>query len=184
MSEQKSFWSTIPGVITGTATVITAVLGLLSILRGGSSTPTSALQSPQTSPSPSASPSPSTTDTPGSSSTVQAEARVTLTPRTVDFGTHAPGQASDELSVTLTNSGTREVVVQLVEVAGADASLFEITQDGCQGTTVQPSYDCQISLRFTPRSVGEFRATLDVEHDGPNSPAESSLRGTGVLLKL
>ena len=29
MTEKKSFWSTIPGVITGLATILTASLGLI-----------------------------------------------------------------------------------------------------------------------------------------------------------
>ena len=32
MSQQKSFWSTIPGILTGIAAVVTAIGGLLAIL--------------------------------------------------------------------------------------------------------------------------------------------------------
>jgi hypothetical protein len=61
MTEKKNFWQTVPGVITGLATILTAALGLIPILTGGD-------ENPQPQSTQSASPTPTTSSTPTSGS--------------------------------------------------------------------------------------------------------------------
>lgn len=182
MAQKKSFWTTLPGFLTGLATVITAGLSLLAVfgLAGDGNT--------KSSPTPGGeSPSPSETgsqdrDSGGGASSGE-ETRVRLAPETLDFGRQTVGSASPDQTVTLTNIGTGEVAITDVQITGADMELFQVESNNC-GDTIQPDYDCKVDVTFTPRSAGEFRAALVINHNADEGPTDVSLEGTGALLGL
>jgi hypothetical protein len=181
MAQKKSFWSTLPGFLTGTATVISAVLGLLAVFGlGGDDKSKTATPTVTASPSPTAGGS----ERQGSGGSGESSVGlVRLSPQNVDFGRQNVGSGGPEETVTLTNTGTREVIINTVELGGADPSLFQIVSNDC-GDTVQPEYDCKISLRFIPEAAGDFRATLLIDHDADEGPTDVTLQGTGSLLGL
>ena len=185
MAQKKSFWSTLPGFATGIATIVTAALGVIGVVQANKGEPAATEESPGAS-SPTTTPSPSPgRATSGSSGSSEARGRARVSPRTLDFGRSGLGRATGEQTVTLTNVGNGELTIEGVEVSGANASLFTITANRCgEGQTVQPEYECEITLRFTPDAVGDFRATLTIDHDGEDSPSEVDLTGTGALLPL
>lgn len=182
MAQKKNFWSTIPGFITGTATVISAVLGLLAVFGLGGDGQSKAR------PSPTVTASESPTGSQGQTSQRSAGggesvARVRLSPLNLDFGRQNVGSASPEQKVTLTNTGTQEVVINGVEIGGADPDLFQIVSNNCSDV-VQPEYDCTMSLKFTPQAAGDFRATLLIDHEADEGPSDVTLQGTGSVLGL
>ncbi|MDQ4149066.1 MAG: choice-of-anchor D domain-containing protein [Actinomycetota bacterium] len=187
MAQKKSFWSTIPGFVTGAATVITAVLGVLGVIQANKGSPMATNDSATPSAT-NSSPSPTSASgrgTSGSGGSSDARGQARVSPRTLDFGRAAIGRTSEEMTVTVTNIGDGELTIDGVDVNGANASLFRITSNRCApGQTVQPEYDCEIALTFAPNAAGDFRATLTIDHDGLDSPSEVALSGTGALLPL
>src|SRR5687768_15832763 len=105
MTEKKNFWQTVPGVITGLATILTAALGLIPILSGNGNE-----ASPEPTPSATATPSESASLTSGSSSsnnsgnTGSSAPKAVVAPKSLDFGQIGSGKTR-ELTVTVANSG-------------------------------------------------------------------------------
>ena len=100
----------------------------------------------------------------------------------VDFGTVVAGQSSTE-TVTLTNaggSGDVTITVDDVTVTGADASEFGV--DFAGSTTLAPGETVDVTVTFSPSDATPKSATLEVEHDAPNtaSPLTVSLAGEGA----
>lgn len=186
MSDKRSFWTTLPGFATGTATVITAVLGVLGLLRAGGGG-----SGGQEAPSPSSSPTPSTSNSARenkssadfNSSAGEPVARTV--PSTLNFGKQGVGRSSSVLTVTLTNIGEEGLTIEAVELSGEETSQFEITQNNCDEQQVlEPRDGCEIGVRFSPRSIGGANATMKVAHNGVDGSEEVSLAGEGVLLQL
>jgi hypothetical protein len=93
----------------------------------------------------------------------------------LDFGSVTVG-ASASRSVTLTNSGTRDLHVGAVTAGGP----FAISSNGCTGGTLAPGAGCVIALAFTPSGVGASATTLTVASDGGSQSA--ALTGTGTAV--
>jgi hypothetical protein len=182
MAQKRNFWTTIPGFLTGTATVISAVLGLLAVFGWGGDSKTNSSPTPVVTESPSPGTDSGDRDS-GGGGVEEGETRVRLSPQSVDFGRQNVGSPSPEQNVTVTNTGTQEVAITSVEITGADSALFQIASNDC-GDMVQPEYDCKVALRFTPQAAGNFRATLVINHDAAEGPTDVTLQGTGSLLGL
>lgn len=175
MSDKRSFWSTIPGFATGMATVVTAGLGIWGIVQAGDNTPADTERSPSSS-------SPGEASGPEGSSEDPAGAQ--LTPDPLDFGRQGVGRSSTTMTATLTNLGPSELHVESAEMSGQDDSQFEVVENDCEDATLDEGDTCEIKLRFSPKSVGDFEATVTVDHNGEDAPSKTSLTGEGVLLQL
>lgn len=178
MAEKRSFWATIPGVITGLATVVTAILGIRSFaINSGALRP--AGLSPSQSAS-AASPSPVST----SPSFEGGDSAAVLTPTSVEFGDQRIGTPSSPLRVSVVSAGAGPLVIESVDISGA-AGAFAVSENTCRpGSSLKPRAKCEIALRFTPASAGSFAAVLSIAHSASDSPGKVPLQGTGVLLKL
>ena len=177
MSDKRSFWSTIPGFATGLATLVTAGLGVWGIVQSGDSSPADSERSPSSS---------SPTEAGGSKGSDSSEdpPRAQLTPDPLDFGRQGVGRSSTTMTATLTNLGPNELTVDSAEMSGQDDSQFEVVENDCEDATLDERDNCEIKLRFSPKSVGDFEATIKVDHNGEDAPSETSLTGEGVLLQL
>lgn len=177
MSDKRSFWSTIPGFATGLATVVTAGLGIWGIVQAGDNSPADTERSPSSS---------SPTEGGGSDGPDSSEGapRAQLTPDSLDFGRQGVGRSSTTMTATLTNLGPSELRVESAEMSGQDDSQFEVVENECEDTALEERDNCEVKLRFSPKSVGDFEATLRVDHNGEDAPNETSLTGEGLLLQL
>ncbi|MUV56781.1 choice-of-anchor D domain-containing protein [Halogeometricum sp. CBA1124] len=102
-------------------------------------------------------------------------------PEELDFGTVVAG-ASETQTVTLSNdggSGDADITVSDVSVTGADADEF--TADFAGSTTLAPGETVAVEVTFTPSDATPKAATLEVDHDAPNtaSPLTVELAGDG-----
>ena len=105
-----------------------------------------------------------------------------LTPITeVDFGAVVETTTSTPFTVTLDNTGTADpIVISNIEITGTDASAFSVTPT--TGTTLDTSDLYDLSIEFTPPSVGSFSAVLEITHDGNNGPVTTlDLVGEGTV---
>ncbi|MEZ0578429.1 choice-of-anchor D domain-containing protein [Nocardioides sp. MH1] len=95
----------------------------------------------------------------------------------VDFGEVRLGQGAERL-VTLTNSGTADLVVGTAALTGP--SDFFVVGDGCSGHTVSPGDHCGVTLGFQPLSRGTKTGSLSIPHNATGSPTTVSLTAVGI----
>lgn len=110
------------------------------------------------------------------------------TPSSKDYGTTAPGSATDFQAFVIKNDNAAEtdpndLVISDVALAGSDAGDFEIGTDDCDGATLEADETCTVTARFNPASPGAKSASLTFTHDGlagDPSPTALALTGTGA----
>jgi hypothetical protein len=105
-------------------------------------------------------------------------AQLTATPGALGFGSLAMG-ATEDLSVTLTNTGSASVTGIAASLSGSAAAAYSVIAP-CASTTLAPSQGCTVTVRFSPNSAGSQTATMSVASSDPNGPATVALTGSGV----
>ena len=103
----------------------------------------------------------------------------TLSPGSLTFTGQAVGVPSAPQNIILINS--QSVTLNItggITFTGANPADFSQTNN-CNGSVVAGA-SCTISVTFTPSAVGSRSATLNVNDDGPNSPQNAALTGTGL----
>lgn len=178
MTEKKSFWSTIPGVIAGIATILTAGVALISLIASNGDDPQP--QATETA-------SPSATSAAGSfggSGSGGNAPRAVIAPKSIDFGDLGSGRTASQ-TVTVTNSGSEYLVVEDAAV-DSPAGAFSMDAEDClaEQTGIAPDDECEIEVTFTPGSAGSFAGFLVIEHSAAGSPERIALNGQGQLLSL
>lgn len=67
---------------------------------------------------------------------------------------------SPQQNVKFTNNTAESLLVTGGELSGADASSFQIVNDGCSGNFVGAGENCSLEVVFTPGARGAYAATL------------------------
>jgi hypothetical protein len=106
-------------------------------------------------------------------------AAATISSTAVNFGSEIVGTKSAPQTVMVTSSGSANLTVSTVSIAGANASDFTMQSDSCTGATVAPSSICSVALVFKPSVSGIESATLDIADNASSSPQTAVLTGTG-----
>jgi hypothetical protein len=177
MSEnKKSFWSSIPGLVTGLAGLVTGIVGLVTVLiqldviGGDDSGGATAVG---TSPASSA---PAGGGTGGTTPTPETPA-LTVPAATVEFKPTDP----PEKNVTVKNdSRAASLTVAPPRVEGPDRNQFSATLGTCSGP-VPAGGTCTLKVTFTPAGpLRTYSATLEV--GAPGARADTvDLKATTVL---
>jgi hypothetical protein len=95
------------------------------------------------------------------------------------FATTPQGELSAPTTLTVTNSGQRDLSIAGLTFDGADPGDFRVTSDSCPAN-VAPGESCQIGVSFTPQAQGARSATLRIATtDYASSPLDVPLSGTG-----
>jgi C1A family cysteine protease len=101
--------------------------------------------------------------------------KISVTPTSLNFGTIL-NRTSSYKTVTVSNTGTANLVVSSVSLSGSSASHYR--QSSACGT-VTPGGSCTITLTFAPFSTGSKSAYANVYSNDPASPTTSiTLNGT------
>lgn len=90
------------------------------------------------------------------------------------FGEVAIGTHKDEV-ITLSNTGTADLVVGAVAQANPVSLPFSIEVDNCSGQTLTPSSTCTITTRFTPTTHSDSSDTFDIPTNATPSTITISL---------
>lgn len=102
-----------------------------------------------------------------------------VSPASVAFGDQFIKTASAIRQVTLSNTGTADLLNINVVVTGTNASDYSMT-NAC-GSTLAAGASCVVDLTFTPPVSGNSVASLDVSSSDPVNPIIGvALSGTGV----
>lgn len=82
-------------------------------------------------------------------------------------------------SVTLTNTGTANLVVSNVTIGSSSTLEFTVPADNCIGT-LAPNATCSVTPQFNPTAPGAAGATITFSDNASNSPQLVNVTGTGV----
>lgn len=178
MSEnKKSFWSSIPGLVTGLAGLLTGVVGLVTVLIqldviGGDDSNGAA---PGVSTTVAGNAATSSDGRPAGTPRTETPA-FTLSASTLEFKPTDPR----EKSVTVRNTGAVPLTLSPPRVEGPDRTQFSATLGTCSGPVAAGS-SCTMSVTFTPAGpLKTYSALLSVS--APGAPAdEVDLKATTVL---
>lgn len=110
---------------------------------------------------------------------------ISFSPTSLIFGSQNVGTTSATQSVTVTNTGTANLVITgSVTTTGANASEFAISGSTCTGATLIPSGTCTFNTSFSPAAAGLRSASWTVTDNASGSPHTGPLSGTGTGLPI
>ncbi len=90
------------------------------------------------------------------------------------FGSVNAGSSANQ-TVTITNSGTGNLLVGAIGSSDPLAAPFSLTNDTCSNQTIAPSASCTVTVSFSPASTGAFADSFNIPS---NDPAKSSITMT------
>ena len=103
---------------------------------------------------------------------------ISASPASIDFGTVNVGSSSS-VNLTITNSGSADVLIQRLAISGPNVLDFITQNDHCTGTTLLPSQNCMVQIIFSPHAIGSKSATLSISSNDPATPIQTvSLSGS------
>jgi hypothetical protein len=157
MAEKGSFWSSLPGVLTGIAGLATAVVGLLSLAAsqgwiGG--------------------------DGGGDAGEGDAAPVVDVEPRAIEF---QPVPTSREATVAVTNEGTGPFRVDQPQITGPDADRFDVDGSACTRKELPAGQSCDVVVTFDPGGPGRSSARLVVSVNDAAQSVQVPIEATAVL---
>lgn len=97
--------------------------------------------------------------------------------RQVPFGQVTEGLTSAPQTITVTNTGDAELVIDLVTALGLP---FALATENCSGATLEPAEFCTLTVDFTPASSGNFTDNLDIASNVPTVTVSVSGTGTPI----
>ena len=97
---------------------------------------------------------------------------VGLSATTLAFGDQMLGTASAARSVSISNTGTANLVLGTIVTTGTNASEFAPSK--CSGSTLTPGASCAVDATFTPAALNARSATLSIRP----TPAAAARRRT------
>jgi Family of unknown function (DUF6519)/Abnormal spindle-like microcephaly-assoc'd, ASPM-SPD-2-Hydin len=95
----------------------------------------------------------------------------------VNFGALTVGGTGD-FTGTVTNTGTATLAITAVSVTGTS---FSLNNSSTFSSSLPPSAQSVIGVKFSPATAGSFTGTLVISHNAAGSPLSIPLTGTGVL---
>jgi hypothetical protein len=106
--------------------------------------------------------------------------QISVSSTSLDFGSVDVGNSSFT-NLTVTNSGSADLIIGQLTLSGADTLDFNTRNDNCTGATVAPSQNCTVQIVFSPRSTGSRSATLSISSNDPDTPTQTVfLSGSGA----
>jgi len=107
---------------------------------------------------------------------------ISVSPPSYDFGNIGIDNSSDPLVVTISNTGSGNLVLGTLSLTGTDATEFSIDIDDCSGQTIAPTGSCTAEVSFLPSSEGAKSANLSIPSNDPDeNPVNVPLTGRGVI---
>jgi Abnormal spindle-like microcephaly-assoc'd, ASPM-SPD-2-Hydin len=105
---------------------------------------------------------------------------IQLSTNTLGFGNQTVPTASSPMVVTVTNSGSANLILSTISASGSNATEFGLSGSCAAGATIAPSANCTISVVFTPQGLTARSASIAIAHNATGSPSTVALSGTGV----
>jgi hypothetical protein len=109
-----------------------------------------------------------------------------VVPASINFGEVLAGTISTPQTVTISNTGSANLVINSLVVTGADAGMFSAAMGGpnpCSSLTptVALGQNCTVNVTFSPTSTLKKAAVLSISSDDfDGNPVNVPLSGTGI----
>jgi hypothetical protein len=98
----------------------------------------------------------------------------TVSPSSVGFGNQSIGSVSAAQGITLTNTGSGPLLINLIVATG------DFIQANTCGSSLSVNASCAIGVAFQPTAVGTRTGTISITDNAPGSPQLVNLSGTGT----
>jgi hypothetical protein len=113
---------------------------------------------------------------------------ISVAPTSKDFGNVNVDSTASHV-FTISNTGTADLVVTLIELTGQDAAMFSFEAGGtypCPSLTptVLAGQNCSVVVRFRPTSEGAKTASLRITSNDPSGPVDVPLTGVGTWVSV
>ncbi|MDH3253921.1 MAG: choice-of-anchor D domain-containing protein [Acidobacteriota bacterium] len=110
---------------------------------------------------------------------VGTAAGLSIVPDELEWSSLQLGKAEGRRLV-ISNSGSARLEVNGLRVSGSAAGDFSVDRIGCRlDAGLGPGERCELSIRFAPSATGIRSATLEIDHNGADSPFRVGLAGGG-----
>ncbi len=106
-----------------------------------------------------------------------------LSQNLLDFGAVLTPGGAKEVTVTVTNSGTEDLSISAMTIAGDNTADFAFVNPPALPIVVKPAATVDITVRFTPSAEGTRTATAVFTSNAASTP-ELGLTGIGAKPKL
>ncbi len=168
MGKGGSFWSSIPGFLTGLAGVLTAVVTLVTLAFSqgwiGGDSPAGPVR-------------------PGGQAGGGGEAggsapELGVEPTTLRFRPALLTAATE--TVTVRNEGDVPFTVDAPQLSGDDPESFDVDDGDCAGRSLASGRTCDLSVTFDPNGVDRATAKLVVSVNGKEDNEEVRLEAVGA----
>jgi len=181
MSDGKPFWSSVPGVVTGAAGVISAIVGLLGVSTqlgwiGGDGDKTENVAA--TSPTTGGAGVPGAAGSAAASTVAVRPGEFEVEPASLTFEPLKPAEAT----VFVFNSGDVPLTMRAPTFSESGARIFTVTDETCTKSTLAPGRSCEITVRFAAPQIGKYSSKLVVVASNAPRQAEVELTGERSLL--
>ena len=110
---------------------------------------------------------------------IQDTRTISASPANLTFGSEAVG-TTQNLAVTLKNTGNLNVTISQVSLTGVDASV----SSGLNGQTLGPGQTATVVVSFAPKSAELMSGSVKISSNAANSPTVITLSGTGVSSRV
>ncbi len=98
---------------------------------------------------------------------------------TLTFSETAVGQQSQQ-SLNILNSGLVPLMITAVDIGGRQGTDYSVQSEGCSAAVLAPGKQCEITLLFVPKKVGNRTANLILQS---NAAEATTLPIRGIALK-
>ncbi|MBI3726955.1 MAG: choice-of-anchor D domain-containing protein [Burkholderiales bacterium] len=109
-----------------------------------------------------------------------AQAGLTVSASSLNFGTLLVNAASVAQTITISNSGQAALNFSSITLSGANAGIFVVGGTCSTQTAVAAGGQCTITLQATPATAGAFAAALNIASNASNGNAVVSLAGSAA----
>ncbi len=100
----------------------------------------------------------------------------------VPFGNVTVNQTSAPRTVTVSNTGTANLVLGEIAIPNPVAAPFAILSDACSNQTLTPAASCTLTVTYAPTAESTHFESFEIPSNDPNEPIASvSLMGTGTV---
>ncbi len=174
MSENKrSFFATIPGLVTGLAGLLTGIVGLVTVLIQldviGGDEETRSTGSTANAPAGGGA---------GGATTTTEVGTFTVSPSPLSFG---PADPKEKVVKVTNTSDSAKLTVPTPRVTGKDADRFTASSGDCSGQ-LAPNLSCNVRVTFAPSGpLRSYEATVQIQAAGAPRGAEVKITASTLL---
>lgn len=111
----------------------------------------------------------------------QATPLLALNATQLTYVTSAVGAVSNPLTLTLSNSGNANLLLNNLLITGSHASTFTVQSDACSSTILAPGNSCEVVISYTGSAVANQTAVLVVSSNDDISENRVVLEGEVIL---